>query len=145
MRLITLKSMASCMIQAKSLDPSLKVKAISSANHILNRSPHYALDGHTPFEAWCSRKLVVKHFRVFGCPAWAHISSRECKPPPPQPCTFIGYGDNVKAYRLMDPKTHEIFIERGMFTLRKVHLAYPLILFELHILWKLIVTLAIVL
>ena len=102
------------MIQVKSLDPSLEVEAIRSANHILNRSPHNVLDGKTPFEAWCGRKPVVEHFRVFGCPAWAHISSRECKAPPPRPCTFIGYEEIFKAYRLMDYETHEIFIERNV-------------------------------
>lgn len=102
------------MIQDKSLDPSLEVEAISSANNILNRSPHNFLDGMNPFEAWCRRKLVVKHFRVFGCPAWAHISSRECKAPPSRPCTFISYKESFKAYRLMDPETRDIFIERNV-------------------------------
>ena len=41
----TLKTMASCMIKAKSLDPTLEVEAISSATHILNKSPHNALEG----------------------------------------------------------------------------------------------------
>ena len=59
-RIRTLKSMAICMIKAKSLDPTLEV----SAAHILNRSPHNALDRKTPFEAWCGRKPVVSHFRV---------------------------------------------------------------------------------
>ena len=27
---------------------------------------------------------------------------------------FIGYEESVKAYRLMDPETHEIFIERNV-------------------------------
>ena len=36
LRIHTLKSMASCMIKAKSLDPSLEVEVISSATHILN-------------------------------------------------------------------------------------------------------------
>ena len=76
LRIQTLKFMASCMIQAKSLDPSLEVEAISSATHMLNRSPHNALDGKTPVEAWCEKKLIVKHFRVFGCPTWENISSR---------------------------------------------------------------------
>ena len=56
----------------------------------------------------------MKHFRVFGCPTWAHISSRECKALPPRPCTFIGYDKSVKAYRLVDPKTREIFIEMNV-------------------------------
>ena len=40
LRIRTLKSMESCMIKAKSLAPTLEVEAISSATHILNRSPH---------------------------------------------------------------------------------------------------------
>ena len=114
MRIRTLKSMASCMIQAKSLDPSLEFEAISSANHILNKSPHNILDGKSPFEALCCRQPIVKHFIVFGCPTWANITSQKWKTPPPKPCTFIRYEDNVKSYRLMDPETHEIFIERNV-------------------------------
>ena len=102
------------MIKAKSLDPCFEVETISSASHILNRSPHPALDGNTPFEAWCGRKPVVSHFRVFGCPAWEKISSRSCKALAPRPCTFICYEDKMKAYRLMDPETHEIFVEKDV-------------------------------
>ncbi len=94
------------MIHAKSLDPSLKVEAISSATHILNHSPHPALDGKTPFETWCGRKPIVTHFRVFDCPAWAKRSSKGCKAQSFRPCTFIGYEDSVKAYRLLDLETH---------------------------------------
>ena len=103
--------MTTFMIQHKSLDQVFWAEAMCCANYIQNRSLHKALDGITPFEAWCGRKPVMKHFKVLGCPTWAHISSREYKAPPPRPCTFIGYEDNVKAYRLMDPETHEIFIE----------------------------------
>ena len=68
LRIHTLKSMVSGMIQAKSLDPSLEVKANNSANHILNRSLYPTLDGKNHFEAYCGRKPIVTHFRVFGCP-----------------------------------------------------------------------------
>ena len=114
LRIHTLKSMASCMIQAKSLDPTLEVEAISNTTHILNRSPHIALDGKTSFQAWCGRKLVVSHFRVFSCLAWENLSSKGCKARAPRPCTFIRYEESVKEYRLMDPETHEIFIERDV-------------------------------
>ena len=85
------------MIQAKSLDPSLEVEAINSANHILNKSPHPTLDGKTPFEAWCGRKPILTHLRVFGCPTWENISSNRCKAPPPQLFTFIGY-EGIQTY-----------------------------------------------
>ena len=114
MRICTLKSMASFLIYAKSLDPSLEVEAISSATHILNRSPNRALDGKTPFEAWCGRKPNVTHFNVFGCPTWPNRYSRGCKALSPWPCTFIWYEDGVKAYRLLDPETHQIFVEKDV-------------------------------
>ena len=103
MRIRTLKTMASCMIKAKSLDPCFEVEAISSASHILNWSPHPTLDGKTPFEAWCGKKLVVSHFRIFSYLAWANLSSRGFKALTPRPCTFIRYEDKVKAYKLMEP------------------------------------------
>ena len=56
----------------------------------------------------------MSHFRVFGYPTWENISSKGCKAPSPRPYTFIGYEDNVKAYRLMDPETHEIFVEKDV-------------------------------
>ena len=104
--------MASCMIKVKSLDPTLEVEAISNATHILNRFPHNALNGKTPFEAWCGRKLVVSHFRVFGCLAWANLSSRGCKASTPRSCTFIRFEEIIKAYILMDLETHQIFVEK---------------------------------
>ena len=56
----------------------------------------------------------MSQFEVFGCLAWANLSSKGWKALVPRPCTFIGYEDNVKAYRLMDPKTPEIFVEKDV-------------------------------
>lgn len=59
--------------------------------HIQNRVPHKALTGITPFEAWAGRKPIVRHFRVFGCPAWARIPPQKCKALEPQsrPCILL--------------------------------------------------------
>lgn len=86
------------------------------ANYIQKRSPHRALDGITPFEVWCGKKPSVKHFKVFGCLAWARIPPQKRKALEPQrkPCIFVGYLDHLKAYKLMDPETHEIFYERSV-------------------------------
>ena len=86
------------------------------ANYIQNRSPHKALDGLTPFEAWCGRKPSVKHFNFFGCTAWARIPPQKRKALELQSklCIFFGYPDHLKAYKLMDPETHEIFYERSV-------------------------------
>jgi hypothetical protein len=91
-------------------------EAMCCANYIQNRSLHKALDGTTPFEAWCGRKPSVKHFKVFGCTAWARIPPQKRKALEPQRkiCIFVGYPDHLKAYKLMDPETHEIFYERSV-------------------------------
>ena len=108
--------MTTCMLQHKSLDQVFWAKAMSCAKYIQNKSPHKALDGITPFEAWCGRKPSVKHFKVFGCPAWARIPPQKRKALEPQskPCIFVGYPNHLKAYKLMDPETREIFFERSV-------------------------------
>ena len=47
-------------------------EALTTAAYIRNR-----VDGMTPYEAWTSVKPTVKHFRVFGCDAFAHIPKDE--------------------------------------------------------------------
>ena len=70
----------------------------------------------TPFEAWSSCKPEVTHFRIFGSRAWARIPSEKRKELDPQStaCIFVGYFDDVKGYRLIDPSTDNIFIERSV-------------------------------
>lgn len=69
----TLKEITTCMLQHKSLDQIFWVEAMCCTNYIQNGSHHKALDRITPFEAWFGRKLSVKHFKFFGCLAWAMI------------------------------------------------------------------------
>ena len=72
------------MIEAKDLNPKLWDEAINCAAYIQNRSPHKALDGKTPYEAWCGHKPSVSHFRVFGSKAWARIPPKKRKALQPQ-------------------------------------------------------------
>jgi hypothetical protein len=55
-------------------------------------------------------------FEVFGSHAWAHIPSEKRKDLEPkiQECIFVGYPDGVKGYRLLNPFTKNIFIERSV-------------------------------
>ena len=42
---------------------------------------------------------------------WEHIK-RKALDPQSTACIFVGYFDDVKGYRLIDPSTDKIFIER---------------------------------
>ncbi len=48
-------------------------EAVNTATYLRNRSPTTAVKGMTPYQAWHGRKPGVKHLRVFGCEAYAHV------------------------------------------------------------------------
>jgi hypothetical protein len=112
----TLKEMANCMIQSKNMAPSFWAEAVNCANYIQNRMPHRAVLHKTPEEAWSHVKPDVSAFRVFGSPAWALIpvEKRKAMEKKSQPLIFVGYCEDIKAYRLFEPITKEVFFRRAV-------------------------------
>jgi hypothetical protein len=104
------------MLHARSLPSKFWAKALNCVPYIQNRSPHRFVEDMTPFEAWTSHKPNVTHFRIFGSHACAHIPSEKRKALNPQstPCIFVGYPNDVKVYRLIDPSTDRLIIERSV-------------------------------
>jgi hypothetical protein len=100
----------------RSLPSKLCAEALNYVAYIHNRSPHRFVEDMTPFETWKSDKLDVTHFRIFGSRAWAHIPSEKRKALDPQstPCIFVGYPDDVKGYKLIDPFACRLIIERNV-------------------------------
>ena len=94
----SLKEMATCMMEAKTLPPNFWAEAINCASYIYNRVPHNHLDGMTPFKSWSGHKLDVTHFRIFGSKAWARIPTEKRKDlqPQSQECIFVGYYEDSK-------------------------------------------------
>lgn len=67
--------------------------------------PHREVKHMTTKEAWTHVNLNVSSFIVFGSPTWALISYEKHKAmeKKSQPLIFVGYCDDMKAYRLFDP------------------------------------------
>jgi hypothetical protein len=112
----SLKEMANCMLQSKSLAPKMWAEAINFAACIQNRVPHKSLKGTTPFECWTGKKPKVPHFHIFGSRAWAHIPTDKRKALEPQivECIFFGYHEGVKGYRLLDSHTENFILARSV-------------------------------
>jgi hypothetical protein len=108
--------MANCMIQSKGLSLQYWAKAINCENYIVNHTPTKALKNITPEEAWTKIKPDVSHFRVFGTIAWAHIpdEKRKSLQPKSEKCIFVGYSEDVKGYRLLQPHCNEIILRRDV-------------------------------
>jgi hypothetical protein len=61
-------------------------------------------------------KPDVSHFCVFGSVAWVHITDEKRKAlhPKSEKCIFVGYFEDVKCYRPLQPHSNEIFIRRDV-------------------------------
>ena len=62
---ISLKEMATCMMEDKTLPPKFWDEAIKCASYIQNRVPHKKIYGITPFEAQSWHKPDETHFLGF--------------------------------------------------------------------------------
>ena len=53
---------------------------------------------------------------MFGCEAWAHIPDEKWKAfqPKSEKCIFVGYYEDVKGYRIVEPHSHDIIITRDV-------------------------------
>ncbi|KAL4295936.1 hypothetical protein GQ457_12G029240 [Hibiscus cannabinus] len=100
----------------KMLGEKKMAEAVSCAVYLSNRSPTKNVDNVTPQEAWSGRKPSVRHIRVFGSIAYAHVpdqgrlklDDRSSK------YVFIGYDSNSKGYKLFNPSNGRIVISRDV-------------------------------
>ena len=69
-----------------------------------------------PFEALFGFKLAVSHLRIFGSKAYVHILKADRKKLDPKvlKCIFVGYSDESKAYKLYNPATKKVIINRDV-------------------------------
>ncbi|GMJ16253.1 hypothetical protein HRI_005294500 [Hibiscus trionum] len=108
--------MARSMLKAKNMPREFWAEAVSCAVYLSNRSPTKNVDNATPQEAWSGRKPSVRHIRVFGSIAYAHVpdqgrlklDDRSSK------YVFIGYDSNSKGYKLYNPSNGRIIISRDV-------------------------------
>ncbi len=72
----------------------------------------------TPFEAFHGKEPNVKNLRAFGCVSFAHNfiakSERKKLDVVARQCVLVGYGTEVKGYRLFDPDRSKVFYSRDV-------------------------------
>ncbi|KAG6487034.1 hypothetical protein ZIOFF_055615 [Zingiber officinale] len=112
----TIVEMARSMLKYKGIPNLYWAEAVHTAAYIMNRSPTKAVHNMTPYEAWHKKKPVVDHFKIFGSLAYALLPSqrREKFDSKGQKLIFIGYNNESKGYRLLDPSTLKIIVSRDV-------------------------------
>lgn len=99
----TIMEKARSMLQDAGLEKKFWAEAVNAAVYLKNRSPTKAVMGVVPEEKWTSKKVDVKHIRVFGCVAYALEENRKKLDSKSRKCIFVGYCEDSKGYRLIDP------------------------------------------
>lgn len=112
----TLEESGRSMLCHAGLPKRFWAESVATAAYLRNRSPTVAVPGKTPYERWFGKKPPMGHIRVFGCDAYAHIpkAKRRKWDPKSKPGVFVGYGINVKGYRVFDPKIDDVVVIRSV-------------------------------
>lgn len=112
----TLVEAARSMLSHAKLPKMYWAEAVATAAYIQNRLPTSVLKQETPHERWCGKKPDMRHMRVFGCVAYAHIPDEERRKLDKKAVKlrFVGYANNAKGYRLYDEEKRRILIRRDV-------------------------------
>ena len=104
------------MLADSKMPPRFWAEALSTAVYLRNRSPTKSVNRMTPFEAWMGEKPNVAHLRTFGCAVYAHVPKDERKKldMKTRKCVLLGYGTEIKGYRLYDPERARVFHSRDV-------------------------------
>jgi len=105
-----------CMLNDSKLPKCFWAEALSTMAYLRNRSPATFLGKKTPFEALYGNKPSIKHLRIFGCVCYSHIPKDERKKldDKSKKAILLGYGENIKGYRLFNIETKKIFYSRDV-------------------------------
>jgi len=114
------------LLSTVSLDKLFWVEPIVHASHFLNRLPTTVIGDKTPLEIWSSG-AACDHgsLKVFGCPTYVDVK-KDMLDSKVKKLIFLGYKEDLKGYKLWDPKNRE-FISNRHVTLDEASVMKPTI------------------
>lgn len=112
---------AKCMLYDTDLAKKFWAEACNTAVYLHNRIVSSVLDGKTPYELWTGVKPDLSNIRIFGSPVMVHVNKEKRSKWDRKSieCILLGYPDNIKGYRLYDPKQKRIFTSRDVIIMEK--------------------------
>ncbi|GJT03883.1 retrovirus-related pol polyprotein from transposon TNT 1-94 [Tanacetum coccineum] len=112
----TILSMARAVLSDQGIPKRFWAEVVNWSNYVLNRCPNAALIDITPEEAWSGNRPSISHLRVFGCLANVHIpqQQRTKLDDRSMECVLLGFSDESKAYKLLNPTTNKIIVSRDV-------------------------------
>ena len=104
------------MSKGKELPNSLWAEAVHTVVHILNKSPTKSVRNRTPYEAWSGKKPEVSHLKVFSCSTYSLNKAPNTNKfdQKGEKLLFVGYNDESKGYRLLNPVNNKLIVARDV-------------------------------
>ena len=108
--------MARNMLKGKNLPNEYWAEVVSCVVYILNRSPTKIVRDMVPQQAWSGKIHSVSHIKVFNCIAYAHVpkETRSKLDDKSEKYIVVGYDEQSRAYRLFNPITRKIIVNRDV-------------------------------
>jgi Reverse transcriptase (RNA-dependent DNA polymerase)/gag-polypeptide of LTR copia-type/GAG-pre-integrase domain/Integrase core domain len=112
----TLFEMTRSMLYQAQVSASWWGEAIMHSIYIRNRCITTENQMKTPEEVWSGCKPSIKHIKIFGCNAYAHIQDDERKKVDMKAsrCMHVGYDESRKAYRVYDVDEKKLIVSRDV-------------------------------
>lgn len=113
---------AKCLLFDAGLEKRFWAEAAHTAVYLLNRTVTTTLNYKTPFEMWTGRRPDVSHLRVFGSTIMVHVPKQKRLKwdRKSEKCILVGYSNDVKGYRIYNPKSNVITTSRDVIVLEKI-------------------------
>lgn len=111
-----LQFQARTMLIQANLSTASWAEAVNTMHYVLNRLPSIAIGGKIPYTLWTGRLPTLAYLRVFGALAYAYIhdSNRKKFDPRGEKLVLVGYMEDMKAYKLLNPATHTTKYSRSV-------------------------------
>lgn len=111
----TLIESTRCMLNQAKLPNTFWAKAISTISYLQNSLRTITLLT-TPYELWNKEKPKTNHLRIFGCRLYVYVpdEKRQKLDAKTQECILIGYNDEFKWYKTLNPKFKLVFMSRNI-------------------------------
>lgn len=111
----TVVEKAKCLLYDAKLDKRFWAEASNTAVYLKNRSVVTGLE-KTPYELWYGSKPDLSHIRLFGSKVMVHVPKvkRSKWDKKAIEHILVGYGEDVKGYRLYNPSKRSIITSRDV-------------------------------
>lgn len=117
----TLVEAARTMLHAKKLPKRLWAEAVNTAAYVLNRTGKSKESGRSPFEVWTNKSFDIHRLQTFGTPVYVHIPKERRRKwdKKGERGIMVGYGEDVKGYRIYFPQKNSVEIKRDVIFLNQ--------------------------